>query len=328
MLQNFKNSEILRKYLLGQISDESDLRQIEERLFLDKNFFEELEIAEDSLIEDYVNNLLGEDELKDFRQLFLNVPERQEKIRLTGALYQLALEDKEAGEKKKNGFFGVWNVQLRAAFGLLILCVLVGISSWWFVFREKESQNSLANLKSIYKNERPFRSRVAGFEYAPLIVVRGKEKDDKNQIERRKIQSDLERAVDKNPNENTLNALGLFYLTEKRFDEAIAQFEKGSQLNSRNAEIYNNLGAGIYEKAMQENDKEKISRLYDSLDKLNKALETNPNLIEAMFNKALVLRELNQTEAAVAVWKQYLEKDTNSKWSEEARKNLRELESR
>lgn len=323
MSEHLENSPVLRNYLLGRTAGEDELIRIEERLLTDAAFFGELEIVEDELIEDYVGNRLEGEELENFRRLFLNVPEREEKIRLTRALFRLASEEKQ--EKKKPVLSGGWIFQLRAAFALLFLCV-VALFVWWSVFRQTDAEKSLADLKSIYKTERPIQARVAGFEHSPFVVRRGAEKENNKQIQRRKIELDLIREAGQKPSAENFNALGLYYLTEKRFDEAAAQFQKALESNLRSAEIHNNLAAGFYEKAKMETEPEKSNNLAKSLDELNEALKLNPNLLEAIFNKALVLLELNQATDAAAVWKQYLEKEAESKWAEEARRNLRELE--
>ncbi len=325
MSENLENTNQLRKYLLGQIADEDVLSRIEKRLLTDREFFCELETVEDRLIEDYAGNLLVGKELESFNRLFLNVPERREKIRLTRALCELAREEKL--EKKKNGLFYGWIFSPQAAFGMLILCaVAIGLLIWQFGNKQNETDKLLADLRSIQKKQRPVQARVAGFEYAPFVVLRGTSREDKNQIQKRKIELGLTEAVEKNPNAENLNALGSFYLIEKRFDEAAAQFEKALESSPQNVEIRSNLGASFYEKAKTENSDERLNYLDKSLEQLNKAIELNPNLPDAVFNKALVLQELNRREEAASVWKQYLKKDANSKWADEARANLRFLE--
>jgi hypothetical protein len=49
-------------------------------------------------------------------------------------------------------------------------------------------------------------------------------------------------------------------------------------------------------------------------------------LLEALFNKSLALQELGMTREAKESWMLYLQKDTSSRWAEEARKNLSRIE--
>jgi len=60
---------------------------------------------------------------------------------------------------------------------------------------------------------------------------------------------------------------------------------------------------------------------------LNRALTLNPNLLEALFNRALCREYMGQPQAAVDDWRQYLEKDPQSRWTDEARQHLKQIES-
>src|SRR5687767_4378188 len=77
---------VLRRYLLGTI--EPDVREdVERRLFSeDRIFWEQLCLAEDELIDDYVSNDLDDDERRSFEACFLSTEERQEKLGFARAL--------------------------------------------------------------------------------------------------------------------------------------------------------------------------------------------------------------------------------------------------
>lgn len=74
----------LRKYLLGQISDDQQLQNIEQRWLTDDEFFEELEIVEDELIDEYLEATLETRPL--FEGHFLKSPNRLAKLRFARAL--------------------------------------------------------------------------------------------------------------------------------------------------------------------------------------------------------------------------------------------------
>ena len=59
-----------------------------------------------------------------------------------------------------------------------------------------------------------------------------------------------------------------------------------------------------------------------SLANFNKALELDDNLSEALFNRALLDESMGLLPQAEADWRKYLEKDPNSKWTDEARQRL------
>lgn len=85
LVETHENAEI-RKYLLGNIQVEDERRKIEERLMLDDDYFEELLMQEDELIQDYVDDQLSTDERQKFEKHFLISEERRDKIRFARAL--------------------------------------------------------------------------------------------------------------------------------------------------------------------------------------------------------------------------------------------------
>ncbi len=77
--------ERIRQYLLGQLPPE-DSAELEERLLSDSDFFEELLIAEDELIDQYLGDDLSQAERSDFETQFLTAPERQQRVRFARSL--------------------------------------------------------------------------------------------------------------------------------------------------------------------------------------------------------------------------------------------------
>ena len=100
MVETHENAEI-RKYLLGDIQAENERRKIEERLMLDDDYFEEIEIQEDELIQDYVDDQLGTDERQRFEKHFLISEERWNKVKFARALRRYINEHQS---RKKFGF--------------------------------------------------------------------------------------------------------------------------------------------------------------------------------------------------------------------------------
>lgn len=68
------------QYLLG-LAPPEDLTSLEERIVTDKAFYDELSIAEDELIDQYLSGELSDSEKEHFENHFLLTPERQRKVR-------------------------------------------------------------------------------------------------------------------------------------------------------------------------------------------------------------------------------------------------------
>lgn len=80
---------MIKQYLLGMLSTE-DQERIEERLITDKDFFEQVNIVEDELIDDYLDGVLLEMERERFRNYFLSTPQQRQRLESVKALRQYA----------------------------------------------------------------------------------------------------------------------------------------------------------------------------------------------------------------------------------------------
>jgi hypothetical protein len=89
-------SEKIREYLLGKLADEVRA-EVELRLLDDKEFFDELLILEDELVDDYVAGRLRESDRTQFENHFLNAPERQARLRF-GRVFNRYLELNDSAE--------------------------------------------------------------------------------------------------------------------------------------------------------------------------------------------------------------------------------------
>lgn len=95
MKQPVEDEVALRRYLLGYLTPEEQM-QVEERLFLENDYFQRLQGAEEELIDDYVAAELSANEKERFREVFLLKPERYEALRIATALRKYILSNAEA----------------------------------------------------------------------------------------------------------------------------------------------------------------------------------------------------------------------------------------
>ena len=325
MNESIKNESSIREYLLGRVSDETRLAEFEELLFLDEDFCTLAEIAEDALINDFVFGRLSEKDLDDFVKTLENNRQRREKIAVTNLIKEKANAPAVADLETKPSFFeslkAFFQKPLNAgAFAV----VIIGIFAFAVFFLNRQNADEFADLKSVYQNERPFEPRIAGFEYAPLAVTRGAaEEREKNKL--RRIENALLEAVEKNPSAETHHALGVFYLTQRKFDDAIKELEQAVKADEKNAQFNNDLGVAFLEFADGGDQNRKLENLARANEAFSKSLELNPEFPEARFNKSLTLQKLGLPAQAKESWEKYLEQDSTSKWADEARKNLEKI---
>ena len=177
--------------------------------------------------------------------------------------------------------------------------------------------------------ERPVEVRLSDLKYAPMPSQRG-ETPRGDYVKRELAGSRLRTAATENPSTASLRALGQWYLTERKFDEAIDQFNKALALDPNDAKSHLNLGAALLEKGKLDVGKTEGGRSVEnfsrSLEQLNKGLQLDSSLLEGYFNRALVYQHMMLPREAEAAWREYLQKDPNSQWAEEAKRNLKQLE--
>jgi hypothetical protein len=83
------NESTIRQYLLGSLDENSELSQsLEERLLIDSEFSQLVDLVEDEIIQDYLEEDLDPLEQEAVEKHFLRPPERREKLRTARMLSQ------------------------------------------------------------------------------------------------------------------------------------------------------------------------------------------------------------------------------------------------
>lgn len=156
---NFESPEVIREYLLGTLPQEQ-CRGLEECLITGDRLFEELLIAEDELIDEYLGGGLSEAERQHFASHFLQAPERRQKLQFAKTFGKY-IESAGAGGAAETFESAAPDVSLRARLRRLFLAerpvltltlaaalvlLLVGVS--WVIIRRsgtpERPHNSLA----------------------------------------------------------------------------------------------------------------------------------------------------------------------------------------
>lgn len=321
------SEETIRDYLLGRVSDEATLEGIEELLFTDEEYCSQVALVEDGLINDYVFGHLDTADAQSFETTLTTNPERRFKMELTQALRAKGLARNAEAAKDRPSFFASLasffrQPKLVGAFAVILIAVAALVV---YLSSRRRSADELAELRSIYQQARPTESRITEFGYAPLTQLRGApEPGQQNRL--RRIENSLIEATEKSSDAETHHALGVFYLTQQKYSDAIREFEAALKFAANSARVHNDLGATLFELARTVAKEKKLEDLARSLEEFTKATELDPNLLEALFNKALALQELGMPRQAKEAWTLYLQKDSSSPWAEEARKNLARIE--
>lgn len=342
----------VKRYLLKQLSH-VEQQEIELRLLSDDSFSQELEIAEDELIDEYLADELSRDERLKFEQNFLTNPERNSRLRSGEALKRYVDRVAPAPRPQPRRFetwrewFGqplipsatgpvaILSTPASVAISFLVLAV-IAVTVWRSVLYQSDLEKGLLALNKAYGQERPIEARISRLDYAPFERTRGSESERVNTLELSRAERLLLDAEKEHADAASAHALGKFYLLRQEYEKAIQYLEKAAKADPRNAQIYADLGAAYLEKGKLEsgvnnntpNAGKDLKDLGRSLEYLKQALELNPDLLEALFNRGLVHQAQDLNQQAEADWRTYLEKDSSSPWAAEAQKNLKLLEDR
>ena len=115
-------------------------------------------------------------------------------------------------------------------------------------------------------------------------------------------------AVLKHPNAATHHAAGRLYLAEKKFHEAIEQFEEALKEEPNNAQLHSDYGAALLEKGKADRaaqDGKSLEELAQSLEHLSKALDLDDSLLDAFQSCSLPARD-DLFQQTIEDWRTYL----------------------
>lgn len=340
----------LKDYVLGNIEESAELAAMEDRLLTDKDYFEQLAIAEEELAQDYADGRLAGADREKFERRFLINEENRRRVKFAAALRQyidkqpaadvlpttdaLPANDPLNAPVKPGFLASLLSVftQPAPAFAALavIAAAVVGIL-YWNNAANNDSEVLIA-LNKAYKQERPLESRISGLDYAPpKNITRGADDDSKiNKIELDNAQLIAGRAVSANPESAAaLHELGRVYLAQKKFDDAIKQLEKAVRLNPGDAKLRNDLGVAWLEKSRTNPEISPsmcdLSDCSKALAEFEAAIRLDQSYTVAYFNRAFTLQLSQLANQSKLAWEEYLKLDFSSKWAEEARTNLARL---
>jgi CHAT domain-containing protein len=326
--KNRDNEEILTRYLLGALSDYR-MRGIEKRYFTDDDFYEEMRCAETDLIDRYARGELSMDEKRRFEEHFLSTPARLQRVRFARALHSrtspasnvvraAAQYDPQAAPAAR--WFS--SPYLIAAASVIVL-ICAGLAVRQAVTTRSGADQELARgleaLRNSVRQERHFESRVSGFYYARYANYRGElpseDRRERNLAQALILQSNKDDAEHH-------HAAGQLYITQLQFDDAIKELEAALASDPDNAQIYNDLGAALLEKARGEDEGGEHDRLLaESLKNFNRAIQLDDSLLEAHFNRALCSEEMNLPNPEQK-WQEYLNRETDPQWRQEATRKI------
>ena len=306
--------------MLGELT-EADEEQVEIRLLTDAEYQREFDMAVDDIVDRYVAGEFAGAERQRVRDYFFQSDARQEKLR-----FALALKEQKSPTFTKRPKTR-WTAYVAIAASLIAI-VSIGFIVWRALKPATDLNDGLVALQAAYREERPIEGRLSDFGYVPLPNQRG-ESAKVDYVQRDLAGALLIKARRDRPNSASHQAAGKYYLMVHQFPEAQKELEAAITLDPNNAKLHNDLGVLFLEECRTQGSSAQTNQLEfcgRSLEQVQKAIDLDNNLLESLFNRAVLFQLMNSPEQAITAWKQYLEKDGSSRWAEEARKNLKQLE--
>jgi len=188
-----------------------------------------------------------------------------------------------------------------------VVIAVVGLA----LFLQWRSSSGIAAMAAAApSSQRPAALRLTGFPYAPYSNLRGGGQTD--EPETPVAQLTLEDAAYKAIERGEAHAAGVGYLVVKENTKAIAELTKATEHDPKNAHVWSDLAAA----------QDANNELLAALNSINRALQLDPHLPEANFNRAYILYQLGRHKDELDAWRAYLKLDPNSGWADDARKRI------
>ena len=153
MKESVENEISMKRYLLGQLT-EKEQQQLEEQLMTSNECFEQLLVAEDELVDEFLHGTLSAGEQQRFNNYFLCTPDRRQKLRFSRSLQRYLLAN---AERPRAVWTGPWFLALRSPYpvmgwGLAGALLLLVIGGGWSVFKISHLQKQLVSARAQQTN--------------------------------------------------------------------------------------------------------------------------------------------------------------------------------
>jgi tetratricopeptide (TPR) repeat protein len=214
-------------------------------------------------------------------------------------------------QRKKKGLAPVW---------MAVAAVLAAIAVTAPLLRWNERRTSpIARLIAVApRDHRQVEPRLSGFRWAPLQAPsRGEQIADPADLKLAGAAGQVLEQTLTRPDADAQRATGVAYLLIGRHRESVAALERSAMASNEPA-AWNDLAAARYASASRGGP----AQLQQALEDVGRALQADPRLAEALFNRALILERMESREQARAAWARYLEAEPSGEWSLEARARL------
>jgi len=189
----------------------------------------------------------------------------------------------------------------------------------------RRPHRELQAMMAAVGTDRPIEGRLSGgFSYGPVrgSVRSGAPSAQALSPDLRIAAASSEKALSGVGTPEVLHALGVIGLMVGDLDRAVPMIEQAVEQSRSDARMLSDLSAAYLARAARD---QRPLDLTKALAAVDRAVRANPELTEALFNRALALERLALVEQARTAWEDYLRIDDESGWADEARAHLNAL---
>jgi tetratricopeptide (TPR) repeat protein len=208
---------------------------------------------------------------------------------------------------------------IGAAAGLAVAAALVLAVRMGWLFGSSNDRPELQDLIAAVANQptRPVDGRLTGgFKYAPAPSPTRGPGDRDLPPDVRIAEARLEQTAAGNAaNANAKAALGVGLLVLGELDKAIDDLERAAAQQPSDARYQSDLAAAYLARAKRQGNPVDWQKARAAAER---AIQADPHLIEAWFNRALAVEGASSSPAeASQAWRDYLARDSSSEWARE-----------
>lgn len=210
------------------------------------------------------------------------------------------------------------------AIAAVVVLVITGAGFFY-----NQTRDPLAKTREAYGrlSKRPLEARLNHFPYVPRHVTRSADTED-SEPELDIMRGEASEVADlRGHSAKRLNERAIGLLLSDGTDKPITLLEEATKREPDNAGYQSDLAAAlIFATLRQKTAAGRQQELERAVQACDLALKIDPNMPEALFNRAIALQTLDQKSEAIKAYKKYLVIDPSSKWAEEARQSLESLQ--
>src|SRR5947207_4046531 len=193
---------------------------------------------------------------------------------------------------------------------------------------DRQARSPIARLVALAPREaRILEPRLSGgFAYAPFEgPMRGKNAGtDTERLKLAGAAGEIIEQADRRRSPDAQHAAGVALALIEQPLDAAARLRISAERAPDDAKLWNDVAAADYAAAQQ---LQRPSLFPEALAAVDRALRADPNLPEALFNRALILERLGLPQQSREMWDRFLKIDSSSPWADEARVRQKRLRS-